>query len=92
MIYFILAFLFFAFLVCIAICIYLLKKVYALEKHCDKNTEFISRHAAVHAKMAEEQADTADRIVDEIEKKWDTSLQKMLAWTPFAPGSESEGN
>ena len=92
MIYFILAFLFFAFLACLAFCIYLCREVRRLEKHCDKNTEFISRHAAVHAKMAEEQADTADRIVDEIEKKWDTSLQKMLAWTPFSGGNESEGN
>ena len=92
MIYFILAFVVFAMFACMACIFAMFRKVSDLERICDMNMDAISRHAAEHVHMAEEQEEAASRIAEQIEKKWDTGLQKMLAWDPFSAKSESEDN
>lgn len=91
MIYFVIAFIVsIGFGVCAGFIAHLMHKVSYLEKVCEKNIEFISRHAAEHVRMAEEQDEVAGKIAEQIEKRWDEGLSKMLVWNPFTD-KESDG-
>ena len=91
MIYFALGFMAFVMCACAVCCVYLFRKYEMVLRMCERNLDFISRHAAVHAQMEENQEEVAGKIAEQIEKKWDEGLSKMLSWNPYVSGNESEG-
>lgn len=42
-------------------------------------------------KAAQTQEEAAEAIAKDIEKKWDSGLQNMLAWNPFGRGESEDG-
>lgn len=57
----------------------------------DRYTDVIGRINNVSQANAETAQAMADAIAKDIEKKWDSGLQNMLAWNPFDRGESEDG-
>ena len=65
-----------------------------LESRYEHLFDILAKHAAEHkkheAEIEDKEEEIAGRIAQQIEKRWDDGLSKMLAWNPFDK-NESEG-